>query len=106
MRKVYDLLSYELDRLAVKQLRKFKKTDKKLYEKIEQMITAIRLDPLIGEPKNGDLKGYRCVDFTHLKTEYRICYTIEKNADGQLILIIMIGTRENFYKEVKRYLNL
>jgi hypothetical protein len=31
---------------------------------------------------------------------------LEEDENGKLVLIIMMGTRENFYEELKRYLNL
>ena len=60
----------------------------------------------IGEVKKGDLKGYFCVDLNHLGTNYELCYTLEEDEDGQLVLIILMGPRENFYPELKRYLSI
>jgi mRNA-degrading endonuclease RelE of RelBE toxin-antitoxin system len=102
-----DKLPYRLSNKAVKQLKKIKLTDRTLYEKIKDEIDNIRKNPNIGQIKKGDLKGYLCLDIYHLKTNYELCYTIEKNQEtGELILIILIGTRENFYKELKKYLNI
>ena len=98
------LLPYKLGNRAAKQLIKIRKSDRTLFDKIQELITAIRIDPSIGEAKKGDLKGYRCIDIMHLKTNYELCYTLEEDDNGELILIIMMGPRETFCEELKRYL--
>nr|WP_144928035.1 type II toxin-antitoxin system RelE/ParE family toxin [Paenibacillus bovis] len=100
-----DLLPFKLSNIAAKQLKKIRKTDRILYDKINITITDIRINPNLGEQKKGDLKGYSCVDINHLRTNYELCYTLEEDANGQLVLVIMMGPRENFYKDLKRYLN-
>lgn len=85
---------------AGKVLNKIRKTDKSLYRKMNTTIE------FIGEVKKGDLKGYFCVDLNHLGTNYELCYTLEEDEDGQLVLIILMGPRENFYPELKRYLSI
>lgn len=100
------LLPYKLGDRAAKQLKKIKKTDRVLYNKVNDVITAIRIDPSVGSPKKGDLKEYSCVDINHLKTNYELCYTLEEDKNGQLVLVVMMGPRENFYEDLKRYLNL
>ncbi|MFB4166141.1 type II toxin-antitoxin system mRNA interferase toxin, RelE/StbE family [Alteribacillus sp. JSM 102045] len=101
-----DLLPLKLSKKARKDLRKIRKSDKTLYERINDAIYSLQEDPLIGEAKKGDLKGYSCLDVKHVRTSYRICYTLEEDENGELILVVMIGTRENFYPELKRYLGL
>ncbi|OIJ21760.1 hypothetical protein BKP45_03415 [Anaerobacillus alkalidiazotrophicus] len=100
------LLPYKIGERAAKQLKKIRKTDRVLFKKIEAAITSIRLDPRVGEPKKGDLKGYSSLDINHLRTNYELCYTLEVDESGNVVLIIMIGPRENFYEDLKRYLNL
>lgn len=97
---------YQLGPRAAKQLKKIKKTDATLYKKISDAISAIQIDPCIGEEKKGDLKGYYCFDVSHLKTNYELCYALEEDEDGNVIVIIFMGPRENFYPELKRYLGL
>ncbi|WP_240377953.1 type II toxin-antitoxin system mRNA interferase toxin, RelE/StbE family [Bacillus piscicola] len=101
-----DLLPLKLSKQAGKDLRKIRKTDITLYEKINDAIYSLQKDPLIGESKKGDLKGFSCLDVKHIRTSYRICYTLEEDDNGELVLVVMIGTRENFYPELKRYLGL
>jgi mRNA interferase RelE/StbE len=100
------LLPFKLGDRAEKQLKKIRKTDRALYDKVNNTITAIRIDPSIGETKKGDLKDYSCVDISHLRTNYELCYTLEEDTNGQLVLVVMMGPRENFYDDLKRYLNL
>lgn len=92
---------------AAKYFKKIK--DKKLLEQYKKAIDAILDNPLIGTEKTGDLKGIRCCDIYYSKTNYELAYCIEYiNVNGvdepQMIIVIMAGTRENFYEELKRYL--
>ena len=57
-----------------------------------------------GEAKAGDLAGIYCRDVYYNKTNYELAYQILEE-DGQLIVVIFAGTRENFYQELKRYMN-
>lgn len=89
----------------VKQLKKIKKTDKQLYNKINDTITKIRIEPYIGERKTGDLNGVFSIDIYHAKTNYELVYTLSIDDSRQIILILLMGTQENFYDALKRYLN-
>lgn len=88
---------------AKRYFRKLKeKPLKRLFlEKLEE----IRLDPYIGELKTGDLAGIYCCDITYKGTNYELAYRLEENQNGEIIVIIMAGTRETFYSELKRYIN-
>lgn len=101
-----DLLPFQLSPRAGKRLKKIKKSDQPLYRKINAAIDSIRTDPDVGEAKKGDLKGYSCLDVHHTGTNYEICYALRENEEGELIVIILLGPRENFYPELKRYLGL
>ena len=100
------LTPYIFTKRAGKALLKIRKTDKGLYEKINDAITNICLDPYSGEAKRGDLKGFFSLDIFHQGTNYELCYTIKEDENGNLIVIILVGTREDFYSELKRYLGL
>jgi mRNA-degrading endonuclease RelE of RelBE toxin-antitoxin system len=86
---------------AARYLKKLKdKTLKTLYREAIERIAA---DPTIGEAKRGDLSGVFGYDIYYNKTNYELAYTVEL-IDGQVVVIILAGTRENFYEELKRYL--
>ena len=97
---------YIFTKRAGKILNKIRKSDKKLYEKINYAISKICLDPSVGDAQKGDLKGFFSLDVFHQTSNYELCYKIEEDENGDLIVIILIGTRENFYPELKRYLGL
>lgn len=86
---------------AAKFLKKCK--DKKLKEKFHQALLQIAENPLLGEEKKGDLAGIRSCDIFYNKTNYELAYTIIIDNDD-IIVVIMAGTRENFYEELKRYM--
>jgi mRNA interferase RelE/StbE len=81
-----------------------KLVDKPLKKAYLEAINAIRLDPSIGEQKTGDLTGIYGYDVSHQGTNYEIAYRVEENEEGELVVVILAGTRENFYEELKRYL--
>lgn len=68
-------------------------------------IEEIRLNPYIGELKTGDLAGIYCYDISYKGTNYELAYRLEENANGDIVVVIMAGTRETFYQELKRYIN-
>ena len=81
-------------------LKKIKEKPLKL--KFQKVIDDIIQNPYIGDPKIGDLSGVYCCDFFYNKTNYELAYTIiEKNDET---VVILAGTRENFYNELKRYI--
>jgi mRNA interferase RelE/StbE len=87
---------------AKKYLKKLK--DKNLKEKFKEAIDEIRNDYTIGTKKIGDLSGIYGYDIYYNNTNYEISYTIDNLEDGTTVIIIMAGTRENFYNELKKYL--
>ncbi|MGI6727478.1 MAG: type II toxin-antitoxin system RelE/ParE family toxin [Anaerovoracaceae bacterium] len=86
---------------AARYLKKIK--DKKLKELYQKAIDKILVDHTIGSIKNGDLNGIFSYDIYYNKTNYELAYTVEY-IDGKLIVVIMAGTRQNFYEELKRYM--
>ena len=86
---------------AAKFLKKLK--DKKLKTLYQEAIDKIREDHTVGEIKTGDLTGVYGYDIFYNRTNYELAYTVEYQAD-KIIVIIMAGTRENFYDQLKRYM--
>lgn len=86
---------------VAKYLKKIK--DKKLKALFQDAIDKIREDYTMGEAKTGDLRGIFGYDIYYNKTNYELAYTIEYENDI-IIVVIMAGTRENFYDQLKRYI--
>lgn len=82
-----------------------KQKDKKLLAAFQEAIDKICENPGIGEAKTGDLSGIFGYDVFYNKTNYELAYRI-KVVDNKVVVVIMVGTRENFYDELKRYINL
>lgn len=87
---------------AKKFLKKIK--DKKLKDLYKDAILEIRNDYTIGSIKTGDLSGIYGYDIYYNKTNYELAYTIEEIED-KIVVVIMAGTRENFYEQLKRYMD-
>lgn len=87
---------------AAKYLKKLK--DKNLKQRYKDAIEKIRENPKIGEQKTGDLTGTFGYDIFYNRTNYELAYTIEIGNDGKAVVVIMAGTRENFYEQLKRYM--
>ncbi len=94
---------YELDFLPGAK-RFFKKIkDKHLQEAMKDALAKIAENPYIGEAKVGDLAGIFGYDVFYNKTNYEIAYRIYEE-NGKLVVVVLAGTRENFYDELKRYM--
>jgi len=82
--------------------RYFKKVkDKKLLATFKNAIDNLSANPYIGSQKTGDLKGIYGYDVRHMGTNYEIAYRIYEENE-KLVVVILTGTRENFYEELKR----
>lgn len=91
---------------AAKFLKKLK--DKHLKALYQEAIDRILEDHTVGEAKTGDLAGIFGYDIyynktNYDKTNYELAYTVEY-VEEKVIVVIMAGTRENFYDELKRYM--
>lgn len=90
-----------------------KKAHKPLRLAIEDEVDIICENPAIGEAKKGDLSSFFVHKFKFNRQEYLIAYRPPK--DGQIsnaalieFLVIdfyKVGTHENFYDELKRYMS-
>ena len=87
---------------AARYIKKLK--DKRLKDLFKEAVDRIRTDPTIGSLKTGDLQGVYCYDIFYNKTNYELAYTIEI-VNEQIVVVIMAGTRENFYDQLKNYIN-
>ena len=57
-------------------------------------------NPFVGKPLVGIFKGYYSKAFSFVGTQYRLVYEINKKQIT--VIIVMIGSRENLYKNLKR----
>lgn len=87
---------------AAKYLKKIK--DKHLKKAFQEAIEEIETNPYIGSAKTGDLSGVYGYDIYYNKTNYELAYKIEFVEDT-VVVVILAGTRENFYESLKRYMN-
>ena len=76
--------------------------DKALKARYKEAIDKIREDHTLGQEKPGDLSGIYSYDIYYNKTNYELAYRVEYVED-KVIVIIIAGTRENFYEQLKRY---
>lgn len=86
---------------AARFLKKLK--DKKLKTLYQEAIDKIREDHTVGTAKVGDLSGIYGYDIFYNKTNYELAYRVEY-IENKIIVVILAGTRENFYEELKRYI--
>ncbi len=91
---------------AAKYLKKIK--DKRLKKLYQDAIDEICADPSAGDSKHGDLEGVLGYDIYYNKINYELAYTIEERViegtdEIETVVVIMAGTRENFYDQLKRY---
>jgi len=75
--------------------------DKQLLSAFKGAIDNIKIDPYIGSQKVGDLRGIFGYDVKHGGINYELAYRIYEEDNGYVI-VILAGTRENFYEELKR----
>ncbi len=87
---------------AKKYFKKLK--DKQLKNLYLEALKEIQVNPEIGERKLGDLNGIYSYDIYYNRTNYELAYRVVCTNDT-VIVVIMAGTRENFYNELKKYLH-
>ena len=75
--------------------------DKNLRNAFKEAIDLLKHNPYIGSQKVGDLHGIYCYDVKYNRVNYELAYKIYEE-DDKLIVVILAGTRENFYEELKR----
>ena len=58
---------------------------------------------MVGEAKTGDLSGMYGYDIYYNRTNYELAYTVTYLED-KVVVVIMAGTKENFYEQLKQYM--
>lgn len=83
----------------------FAKQKKKLHKKqikdLDEAVKSILTDPKIGDIKLGDLRGVQVYKYKSKKQQTLLAYEI---IDSTLFLYTF-GSHENFYRDLKKYLN-
>lgn len=80
----------------------FKKLrDKKLRGCFYEALCKISENPYIGAQKTGDLTSIYGYDIHYNGVNYELAYLISE-IEGKIVVILLAGTRENFYEELKR----
>lgn len=80
--------------------KKVKKMTKAEKEALDREVKSIAGNPNIGDEKKGDLKGVFIHKFKLKTNLYLLAY---RKADKDLELV-MIGSHENYYRDLKSYL--
>lgn len=82
----------------------FKKIkEKQLKQAYKDALNKISINPYTGDLKSGDLAGIYGYDVKYKGINYEIAYTINE-VDGKKVIVLLAGTRENFYKQLKTYI--
>lgn len=78
---------------------------KRLKRQYQEAVDRIREDYTVGEAKTGDLSGVYGYEIYDSKNNYELAYTVEYFwGGGTIVVIILAGTRENFYDQMKQYI--
>ncbi len=84
--------------------RYFKKLrERGLKEAYLSALEQLRQNPYTGKQKTGDHAGVYGCDVYYKGTNYEIAYRIYEQ-NGKLIVVILAGSRENFYRQLKQYM--
>lgn len=97
------MLDYKVSPKAEKYFKKIKTKDRILSKKYREAIAQIRKSPTIGQPKKGSLKGILGYDIYHNGINYELAYEVVE-VRGKVVLLILAGTRENFYEQLEKYI--
>ncbi len=80
----------------------FSRAKKKLYslqiKLLDSEIEKLRINPNLGEAKRGDLAGIFVHKFKMKRDLFLLAYTY----DIESRTLIMLGSHENFYRDLKR----
>ncbi len=81
--------------------RKVKRFRKKEKKTLDNHIRKILDNPTIGQEKRSDLRGIYIYKFKIQTVQYLLSYRFI----GDNLELIMIGLHENYYRDLKSYLN-
>ena len=87
----------KISRAAKKDIREL---PRQVQKELAKYLDTLALNPNAGERLKGVIKGFWKHAFVVRSTNYRIVYQISSRE--AIVLIIMVGSRENFYKRLSR----
>jgi mRNA-degrading endonuclease RelE of RelBE toxin-antitoxin system len=88
--------------LSSKAGKQYKKLDKHIRDSIKSNLDGLKQYPRKSYTLSGKYADLRYIKIIHKGVHYRIVYDVSD--EKKEVLIIFLGTRENFYKELRRYL--
>jgi mRNA-degrading endonuclease RelE of RelBE toxin-antitoxin system len=89
------LATIRLSSHASKALEKLARSDRRLYERVEQSLNRLQEEPSAGKPLQGPLAGRRSLRVG----EVRIIYHLEA---GQLVVVVLdIARRDKVYRDLE-----
>ncbi len=94
---------YEIEFAAPAQKYLQKLNDKKLKNIFYETFHKIKENPYAGIQKSGDLANVYGYDLYYHRVNYEIATLISED-NLKKIVVLLAGTRENFYKDLKKYL--
>lgn len=77
--------------------------EKGLRDAYRVALMRIAENPYIGQAKRGDLAGIYGYDVRYANSNYEIAYRVYEEG-ARLVVVVLAGSRENFYEQLKRYL--
>jgi mRNA interferase RelE/StbE len=81
----------------------FERTVKKLHKQqktaLDEAVRTIASQPEIGETKVGDLAGVQVYKF---RMDKLLCLLAYRVLDENTMKLLMVGSHENFYRDLKR----
>lgn len=80
--------------------RDIRKLSRQVQEELPKHFEILSADPRQGETLRGILQGLWKYEFSFGGSAYRIAYEILDNK--KTVLVIMVGSRENFYNRLRR----
>jgi len=95
-------MKYEIF-LAPRAKKQYEKLDPHIREEIATLLSELEDKPYqIRNLLKGLKTELRYIRLSHAGVQYRAVYDIDKK--GKEVLIVFLGSRENFYKELGRFI--
>ena len=95
-------MKYEIF-LAPRARKQYEKLDPHIRKEIKTLLSELEDEPYNkGKPLKGLNTELHYIKLSHAGVQYRAVYDIDKK--GKEVLVAFLGSRENFYKELRRFI--